>query len=352
MKSLSPILRNLVAIVSFCLPVSAGTLPDGGEGAAAERAFAGVLAKYGVSGGALAIVRDGKLVASRGFGRASVEAVFPIASCTKPITVAAAMILVREGRLRLDEPAWAIVPEFVPWRRDGRLDTITVRDLIEHSGGWDRTATGRDEDVVVAAMRTGRSTGEVLRVIAGQSLDFAPGSRRQYSNVGALLLGAIVEKVSGQTYEAFVRERVLAPLGMARTGLSATAAVRQWGGAGGLAASMPDLVRFVDSAGEEGWAQGGALHDHGLAWMYRGVDGISVAWAVDSSPVSGDFGAEAAEAILAAMGSRERAVEAGVSPGEGEGAGMRRSRTRKFKAPVYNAKKHRAMVYKKPRIRR
>ncbi len=295
-------------------------------------------------------MRDGEFVSTRGFGRSADDAVFPIASCSKPITVAAAMVLVGEGRLRLDEPAWAIVPEFVSWRRDRRLDSITVRDLIEHSGGWDRTATGRDEDVVAASMKTGRTTGELLRAIAGQPLDFAPGSRRQYSNVGALLLGAIVEKVSGQAYEAFVRERVLAPLGMERTGLSATSEVRRWGGAAGLAGSMPDLVRFVDSVGEAGWAQSGALHDHGLAWMYRGADGISVAWAVDGSPVEGDFRAEAEEAILAAMGSRERSVEASAGPGEG--AGMRRSRTRKFKPPVYNSKKHRAMVYKKPRIRR
>ena len=346
MKSLSPIFRNLVAIATICLPVWAG-VP---EGAAAELAFAGVLAKYGISGGALAIVRDGAFVSTRGFGRSADDAVFPIASCSKPITVAAAMVLVREGRLRLDEPAWAIVPEFVPWRRDSRLDSITVRDLMEHSGGWDRTATGRDEDVVVAAMKTGRTTGEILRVIAGQPLDFEPGSRRQYSNVGALLLGAIVEKLSGQTYEAFVRERVLAPLGMGRTGLSATAAVRRWGGAAGLTASMPDLVRFVDRVGESGWAQSGALHDHGLAWIYRGADGISVAWAVDGSPMEGDFQAEAREAILEAMGSRERGLEA--SSDLGEGAGMRRSRTRKYKPPVYNPKKHRAMVYKKPRIRR
>lgn len=341
MKSLSPIFRNLAVIAMICLPVWAGK-PEGAE---VERAFAGVLAKYGISGGALAVARDGQLVASRGFGGASSDSVFPIASCTKPITVAAAMVLVGEGRLRLDEPAWAIVPELVPWRRDGRLDLITVRDLMEHSGGWDRTAAGRDEDVVVTAMRAGRGTRQILREIAGQPLDFAPGSRRVYSNVGALLLGAIVEKVSGQAYEAFVREHVLKG-----ASLSATAAVRQWGGAAGLAASMPDLVRFVDSVGEAGWAQSGALHDYGLAGMYRGVDGLSVAWAVDSSPVDGDFRAEAQEAILAAMGSQERWMEA--SEGEGEGAGMRRSRTKKFKPPVYNPKKHRPMVYKKPRIRR
>ena len=337
MKSLSPIFRNLAVIAMISLPIWAGKP----EGAAVERAFAGVLAKYGVSGGALAVARDGQLVVSRGFGGASSESVFPIASCTKPITVAAAMVLVGEGRLRLDEPAWAIVPELVPWRRDGRLDLITVRDLMEHSGGWDR----RDGDIVVGAMRPGRLTGDILREIAGQPLDFAPGSRRVYSNVGALLLGAIVEKISGQAYETIVRERVLEG-----ASLSVEPAVRRWGGAAGLTASMPDLVRFVDSVGEAGRAQSGALQDHGLAWMYRGVDGISVAWAVDSSPMDGDFRAEAVEAILASLDSQERGVEA--SAGEGEGAGMRRSRTKKFKPPVYNPKKHRPMVYKKPRIRR
>ena len=244
MKSLSPIFRNLAVIAMISLPIWAGKP----EGAAVERAFAGVLAKYGVSGGALAVARDGQLVVSRGFGGASSESVFPIASCTKPITVAAAMVLVGEGRLRLDEPAWAIVPELVPWRRDGRLDLITVRDLMEHSGGWERRAG----DIVVGAMRPGRLTGDILREIAGQPLDFAPGSRRVYSNVGALLLGAIVEKISGQAYETFVRERVLEG-----ASLSVEPAVRRWGGAAGLTASMPDLVRFVDSVGEAGRAQSG-----------------------------------------------------------------------------------------------
>ena len=88
----------------------------------------------------------------------------------------------------------------------------------------------------------------------------------------------------------------------------------------------------------------------GARGIPRQVDGISVAWAVDSSPMDGDFRAEAVEAILASLDSQERGVEA--SAGEGEGAGMRRSRTKKFKPPVYNPKKHRPMVYKKPRIRR
>jgi CubicO group peptidase (beta-lactamase class C family) len=349
MNSLSVILRHfaVIAIVSF--PASAETSTWD-----AELAFARLLGKYDIPGGALAVARDGRVLTSRGFGNVTPDSELPIASCTKAITRAAVMLLVKDGRLRLDQPAWGMMAELLPPHRDPRLDKVTIRQLLDHSGGWDRAAAR--VDVVAANLKS----EDPLRNLAGASLDFDPGTRRRYSNAGALLLGAIVERASGQPFERFVKARVLEPLGMKQTRWSRTPGVREWGAAAGWTASMGDLVRFADGidrlVGEPrgAWAHSGALHDWGLAWVYRGSDGLSVAWAVNRSPERGDFAAEAKETVLAALGTTERPEQ--DEAGEGEGAGARRqapSRSKnKVQAPVYDPKKHRARVYRKPKIRR
>lgn len=264
------------------------------------------------------------------------------------------MLLVKEGRLRLDQPAWGMVAELLPAHRDPRLDQVTIGQLLEHSGGWDRS--GGRVDVVSTSLKS----EEPLRALAAAPLSFDPGTRRRYSNAGALLLGAIVERASGQPFEKFVKARVLDPLGMKQTHWSRTPGVREWGAAAGWTATMEDLVRFADGidglVGERrgSWAQSGALHDWGLAWVYRSSDGLSVAWAVNRSPEQGHFSAEAKEAVLGALGATERPQE--EEAGEGDGAGARKKAPRRSKnkvnAPVYDPKKHRAQVYRKPKIRR
>ncbi len=349
MKSLSVILCHFAVVLTACLPAAAETSTWD-----AEVAFARLLGKYDIPGGALAVAQNGRVLTSRGFGNVKPDSELPIASCTKAITRAAVMLLVKEGRLRLDQPAWGMVAELLPAHRDPRLDRVTIRQLLDHSGGWDRSVAR--VDVVAANVKS----DEPLRSLAGAQLDFDPGTRRRYSNAGALLLGAIVERVSGQPFEKFVKARVLDPLGMRQTRWSRTPGVKEWGSAAGWTATMEDLVRFADGidklVGEQrgSWAQSGALHDWGLAWVYRGSDGLSVAWAVNRSPEQGAFSAEAKEAVLSALGTTELPEE--FEAGEGEGAGARRrapSRSKnKVLAPVYNPKKHRAQVYRKPKIRR
>jgi CubicO group peptidase (beta-lactamase class C family) len=349
MNSLSVILRHFAIVVIACLPAAAETSTWD-----AELAFARLLGKYDIPGGALAVARDGQVLTVRGFGNVKPESELPIASCTKAITRAAVMLLVKEGRLRLDQPAWGMVAELLPAHRDPRLDKVTIGQLLDHAGGWDRSVAR--VDVVAANV----NSQEPLRNLASAPLDFDPGTRRRYSNAGALLLGAIVERVSGQPFERFVKTRVLDPLGMKQTRWSRTPGVKEWGSAAGWTATMADLVRFADGVdrlvGERrgSWAQSGALHDWGLAWVYRGSNGISVAWAVNRSPEQGDFSFEAKEAVLSALGTTERPVE--VEAGEGEGAGARNKAPKrsqnKVKAPVYDPKKHRARVYRKPKIRR
>ena len=252
-------------------------------------------------GAAIAIARDGRLVLGRGYGLANVEneepvepdSLFRIASISKPITAVATLQLVEEGLLDLDERVFQILDEFEPPEgasTDPRLDEITVRHLLQHSGGWDRD---QSYDPMFIAGRIERELGvpkpvschDVIRFMLGQPLDFDPGSQYAYSNFGYCLLGRIIEEKSGLPYEEYVRERALEPLGATRMRIGGTLAKERvegevtyygypgqepaysaipgtperapWpdGGfyvqgqdsAGGWIASAPDLVRFASS---------------------------------------------------------------------------------------------------------
>src|SRR5262245_50546319 len=106
------------------------------------------LAKHDVPGAALAVTRDGMLVYARGFGIADhagpvlPRALFRVASISKPITAVAILKLIEEGKLKLDDRAFAVLQlqPFLPKgrKRDPRLKDITVRQLLQHTGGWDR----------------------------------------------------------------------------------------------------------------------------------------------------------------------------------------------------------------------
>jgi len=112
-----------------------------------------LMTEWHIPGGAVGVMKDGRLVYARGFGYADVDlqkkatpdALFRIASVTKPITKAAILKLVEQGKFSLDAPAFALLPNLSPLPGatvDPRLATITVRHLLDHTGGWDRDISG------------------------------------------------------------------------------------------------------------------------------------------------------------------------------------------------------------------
>ena len=184
--------------------------------------FASFLAQYGIPGASVAVSKNGRLVYARGFGQADVAASDPveptsrarIASISKPVTAIAVMTLVEDGLLGLDDAAFALLDDLPP--RDGYADAaglaqITVRDLLQHSGGWDRDATGYDpmfqNAAIAAAMGVARPAPveATIRYMRSRPLDFAPGARYAYSNFGYAVLGRIIERVTGQSYAAYVQ---------------------------------------------------------------------------------------------------------------------------------------------------
>ncbi|HET6883349.1 MAG TPA: serine hydrolase domain-containing protein [Pirellulales bacterium] len=187
--------------------------------------------EHQVPGAALAVTKDGSLVYARGFGWADVEAkrpvapkaLFRIASVSKPITAVAVLQLVERGLLKTDDKVLDLLG-LSPYlqagtKPDERWQQITVADCLRHTGGWDRDVSG---DPIGWAREIGAAFGlrgpatpaDIVRFMMGQPLDFEPGSRFAYSNLGYLVLGRIIEKVTGEKYEAHVKREVLEPLGI------------------------------------------------------------------------------------------------------------------------------------------
>jgi CubicO group peptidase (beta-lactamase class C family) len=174
----------------------------------------GQMAKLHIPGVAVAVLRSGELEMIKGYGVANIErrskvtrnTRFQIASTTKPFTSMAVMMLVEEGRVRLDEKAAKYLPWLPPVYKD-----VTVRQLLSHTSGVNRDVrTGNVDNFTLEEFKK--------RFIAAP-ISFTPGERWEYSNNGFILLGMLVEAVSGQPYGEFLHDGIFRPLGMKHTRL-------------------------------------------------------------------------------------------------------------------------------------
>jgi N-acyl-D-amino-acid deacylase len=197
-----------------------------------DQMISDLITRWQVPGAAIAVVKDGRLVYARGFGYADVyagelvqpDSLFRIGSVSKPLTAITIMKLVQEGKLGLDDKAFDYLTDLAPpdgATVDPRLSQITIRNLLEHSGGWN-SAVSFDPVLSPERVATGLgipgppSAPDIVRFMKGQPLDFDPGTQYAYSNFGYCVLGRIIEQVTGQSYEDYVRSEVLAPLGVTR----------------------------------------------------------------------------------------------------------------------------------------
>jgi CubicO group peptidase (beta-lactamase class C family) len=188
-------------------------------------------------GAVLGIVRHGKLAYLEAFGyldrqaelRMPVDALFSIASMTKPIVSVAALALYEEGRLLVNEPVSTYLPQFANMtvaRADGPAvpakRAMTIQDLMRHTAGLTYGSRGStahyknypSSSTDAAAELTG---AEFLKKLAVLPLHFEPGSKWDYG-FGLDVLGLAIEAVSGQTLGAFLEERIFKPLGMNDSG--------------------------------------------------------------------------------------------------------------------------------------
>jgi D-alanyl-D-alanine carboxypeptidase len=258
-------------------------------------------AAYGPDGPGVAaiVVKDGQVVLRKGYGLANVElhvamrpdAVMPIASLTKAFTAAAILQLAERGKLSLDDDVTSYLPGYPT-----RGAKITVEHLLTHTSGI--SALAETADLRAFAEPEGRVVDLIGDWVRDLPPDFAPGEKWAYLNWGYSLLGAIVERASGQTYAAFLQQSIFDPIGMTHTyygdrrrmvplratgydapgdtafnGLPPRGRVYHPAAAGGLLSSVDDLARW--SAALDG---GRVLRPSSVARMftpYRLADGTS-----------------------------------------------------------------------------
>jgi CubicO group peptidase (beta-lactamase class C family) len=175
-----------------------------------------LLAEYtgpAVPGASVIVIQDGRVILRRAYGMADLEqhvAATPetdyrLASVSKQFTAMAVMLLARDGKVSYDQPVRAILPE-LPAAAQG----VTLRHLLNHTSG-----VPDYEDLIPDTRDLQVSDRDVLALLARKdTLYFPAGSAYRYSNSGYVLLGLVVERVSGLSFPTFLRARIFAPLGM------------------------------------------------------------------------------------------------------------------------------------------
>ncbi|MEW6539445.1 MAG: serine hydrolase [Pseudomonadota bacterium] len=168
--------------------------------------------------GAVLVARDGRILLDQGYGLANREwnipndgdVKFRLGSLSKQFTAVAVMLLNQQGKLDLDAPIKTWLPD-----APAAWDAITPRHLLSHTAGVPNFTAFSD----FAAQKTLPATlPQLIARFRDRPLDFAPGSRFAYSNSGYVLLSAIIEAASGQTYADFVAANLFQPLGMSDSG--------------------------------------------------------------------------------------------------------------------------------------
>lgn len=170
-----------------------------------------------IAGVSVAVVQDGNVVLAKGYGLASVELGVPatadtayqLASVTKTFTATAVMMLVREGKIALDDKITERLPDLPEAWKD-----VTIHHLLSHTSGIKSYTSVRDFH---KSARKDYARREILDLVSKEPLEFQPGERWNYSNTGYFLLGMLIEDVAGKPYGEFMDERVFKPLGMTRT---------------------------------------------------------------------------------------------------------------------------------------
>ncbi len=337
--------RHLLAVLALGV---GSVLPTGPAAGPVDGAIDRELAASGVPGLAWAVVADGGVgdagargvVDVRGSTPVTADTPFLTGSVSKSVTALSVMQLVEAGRLDLD----AAVSRYLPAFSDGPAGTVTLRQLLSHTSGWS-TLQGNSShtDGPGGADELARR----VDALAGTEPAHAPGQVWEYSNANYLVLGRVVEVVSGSDYQGYVAEHVLAPVGMGdsfvsdgavhpdmatghrpwfgtKRAMPETATSRAMAPAGGVVASARDLARYLQvmmngeddvlsAAGKELMMQpaGPASPYYGLGWF---VDpGAGTVWHTGTSP--------GYEATVTMLPAQRRGVVVLVNAGSGVGFG-------------------------------
>ncbi|NNE35186.1 MAG: beta-lactamase family protein, partial [Rhodothermales bacterium] len=232
----------LKLIVTIQIPVQGQNAPPGLD-AHVQR----VMETFEVPGIAVAIVKDGKVVHAEGYGvrrLGQVESVdkhtrFGIASNTKAFTATALGLLVEDGKIELDAPVIAYLPWFQMWDPWVTRE-ITVRDLLVH-----RSGLGLGQGDLMTWPPSDYSAEDIARRVRYLKPATSFRSAYAYDNVLYKVCGVLIEAVSGQTYDEFVRTRILEPIGMTETKIGYRHAMDD-GNVAGAHAPLGGMVKAVN----------------------------------------------------------------------------------------------------------
>ncbi|HEX2969003.1 MAG TPA: serine hydrolase domain-containing protein [Bacteroidales bacterium] len=202
----------------------------GSEFSAIDKAIGSFQHKWSINGVSVAIAKDGKLVFARGFGYADSSLKtetqpfnkFRIASVSKLVTAVAIMKLREEGKLSLQDhvfgPDGILNDSYFDNPKDKRVYSITVEHLLSHEGGWTQRYGDQMFMPIVIAEKMGVptpvDTKTIVRFALDKRLHYTPGMGHSYSNLGYSILGLVVEKVSGVSYEEYCHKAIFEPLGI------------------------------------------------------------------------------------------------------------------------------------------
>ncbi|MTI30057.1 serine hydrolase domain-containing protein [Xanthovirga aplysinae] len=196
-----------------------------------DQAIIRLLRRNGIPGASVAVTKDDRLIYTKGFGYANVSKkemvepyhLFRIASASKLVTAVAIMKLAEEKAINLDDPVFGkmgimndSIYQHIP---DKNYYKITVRHLLSHTGGWSVRSYG---DPMFRSVEIAKSMGvpapadqeSIIQYVLKRRLAYKPGSYYNYSNFGYMVLGKVIEKVTGENYEDYVRRAILNPIGI------------------------------------------------------------------------------------------------------------------------------------------
>ncbi|MBS1719578.1 MAG: beta-lactamase family protein [Armatimonadetes bacterium] len=264
--------------------------------------------KSGVPGMSVAVIRNGKVIKLKGYGYANVEhqikvtpsTVFEIGSVGKLFTASLVMKLVEAGKVKLDESIRTYLPEApMAW------DKVTVRHMLAHTSGIPRDFPNRID------RQTDITEAELIKTLRDIPLEFAPGEKWSYSNVGYVTLGYMCSKVSGKPRGELLSELLFKPAGMATARIISDSEIvknraagyfindgkflnQPWepptsraAGSSGVYVSLTDMVKWNAALDEDKvlsshikkqmWASGvlkdGSKTDYGFGWMVPVING-------------------------------------------------------------------------------
>ena len=221
--------------------------------------------------GTVLVARGTDVILSKGYGSANLEwdipntpaTKFRLGSITKQFTAASILLLEERGKLKLDDPIKKYVPE-----APAAWDAITIFNLLTHSSGIPNFTSLPDYS---SLKLRDTPVAKTVMTVRDKPLDFVPGEKMSYSNSGYLVLGYVIEQVTGGSYEKFVTDNIFTPLGMKDSGYDSNTADHSPPGRG--------IHAVGDRAGQRGLhphehpacGRRALLHDRGSAPLGAGV---------------------------------------------------------------------------------